>query len=361
MLQKATKRHFILGAAAGLSAAWALRPASTPPVEKSKTNPKATPIAKLESVFIGGNKQWLLQRGADSANPLLLYIHGGPGISEMAFNRKHSKALEQDFVVVNWDQRGAGKSRQAIQDTGKMSIPQIISDLREVVQYLLHKFGKKRLTLVGRSWGSAIGLQAVADFPELFEAYVGIGQLTDVLKSEQAGYQWTLETAMVRNDRQAAEDLLQMGAPPYDGDWLKKFMTQRKYVCRFGGELVGNRHGSNLMLAQSVLFGAEYTLADKLHYYHCATESLRLLQPQLMKLNLFETAGSIAVPLFFMAGRQDQVVPQQIAHAYYESVKAPQKQWHWFEHSAHMPDVEEPEKFTKLMLQQVRPLSVESL
>lgn len=346
-------RSFLWGAATGFTVATALRPASTPPV----LHQNAGSISALEAVEINGSTQWVLQRGVDRTKPILLYIHGGPGISEMVFNRKHSEALEQHFVVVNWDQRGAGKSYKALEQESDMNIPQFIADIKAVTEWLLTKFGRQRLTLLGRSWGSAIGLQAVALYPHLFEAYVGVGQLTDVLQSEQAAYHWTLQEAKRRKDHKAIAELSEMGDPPYSGDWLDKFITQRKYVCRYGGEFVGNPHGSNLLLAQSVLFGPEYSLADKLHYYHCTKTSLRLLQPQLMKLNLSESAAEVSVPLFFMAGRQDQVVPQQVARQYFESVKAAQKHWYWFDNSAHMPDVEEKEKFTRLMLQEVLPLS----
>jgi len=346
----------LAGAAVGTVAAWATLPAGTPPVRSKHKG--AQSIAGLEPIEIGGVKQWLLQRGADVANPILLFIHGGPGISQMVLNRANTAPLEQYFTVVNWDQRGAGKSHKAIHDKAGMNIPQFVSDLGEVAQHLLCKFGKQRLTLVGRSWGTAIGMLAVAKYPELFHAYVGIGQLTDVLESEKASYRWALEQALAAKDRDAIHELSEMGAPPYSGNWLEKFIAERKYICRYGGEVWGNSHGSNLKIARSVLWGQEYNIADRVSFFHVAKQSLRLLQPQLMKVNLFQEVPEVKVPIFFIAGRHDHVVPQSVAHRYYEALKAPHKEWHWFEESAHMPDFEEKEKFQKFLVERVRGLSV---
>lgn len=343
------------GAAAGTAAAWALLPGSTPPIHPKQKGTKS--VATLEPVAIGGSRLWVLQRGADVSNPILLYVHGGPGTSELTFNRWHSRALEQDFIVVNWDQRGAGKSHKAMLETDKMHISRFVEDIREVAQYLLQKFGKQKLTLVGRSWGSVIGLLAVARYPGLFDAYVGIGQLTHVHESELASYEWALQQAFFHGDEKGIRELSQMGPPPYTGDWLQKFITQRHYVCHYGGEVKGNPHGGNLMLAKSALLGCEYTFADRMSYFSCGKRSMRLLQPELMLLNLFQEVPAVEVPVFFMAGRHDRVVPQQIAHRYFEALQAPLKEWHWFERAAHIVDVEEKEKFQDLLRKRVRAMS----
>jgi pimeloyl-ACP methyl ester carboxylesterase len=344
----------LLGAAAGTAAAWAVQPAHTPALQQGGSHSVAT----LEPVRTGGTELWTLQRGADVSNPVLLYLHGGPGISQLALNRANTRELEPYFTVVNWDQRGAGKSFRAHCDRDRMHLLQFVEDTAALSRYLLQKFGKQRLTLVGRSWGSAVGLLALARYPELYDAYVGIGQIAHTQESERASYQWTLEQAVARQDRKAIQELRAMGPPPYGDNWLQHFMTQRGYVCRYGGEVAGNPNGSNGKIARSVLLGAEYNLAERLAYYPAARRSMRLLQPELWELDLFASVPELHVPVFFMAGRHDHVVPQHITERYYQALQAPHKEWHWFERSAHMPDFEERARFQEFLVSRVRPMAV---
>jgi pimeloyl-ACP methyl ester carboxylesterase len=335
-----------------------LLPASTPPVRKRQQVQRRRGIASLERLRIGGADQWVLIRSEDVvANPILLVLHGGPGVSEMTLNRRVMSDLERYFTVVNWDQRGAGKSYKAGRDEAKMTIPQFVEDTRELSQYLMKRFGKRKIILQGRSWGSALGMLTVAKYPELFYAYVGIGQITDVAESEKASYRWTLEQAKARSDRQAVRELQAMGPPPYTGDWLQKFNTQRKYVARFGGEVQGNRLGGNGKIIGSLLISEEYTLMDRIAYNSAVQDSLRLVQPQLMTLNLFRSVPNVEVPVFFVEGRHDHVVPAHLAARYFEALEAPAKELVWFEDSAHMPDIEERKRFQRLLVERVLPLA----
>ena len=213
----------------------------------------------LERVRIGGADQWVLERSENLSNPILLYLHGGPGTSQLALNRRNMRELERYFTVVNWDQRGAGKSYAAIRDAGAMNIEQFVEDTRQLSQYLLQKFAKERLVLVGHSWGSAIGALTVARSPELYSCYVGIGQVANMAEGEALSYEWVLKEARRRHHRRAVRSLEQIGPPPYSGDWRRKTMTERAYVARFGGEVRASRRGAMGMLLRSVLFSSEYT------------------------------------------------------------------------------------------------------
>lgn len=347
----------IVGGAAGAFAASFLLPGETPPVNKKDR--LLCSIASLEPVCIGGAEQWILIRSEDViTNPLLLILHGGPGTSELTFLRHYTKDLEKNFTVVNWDQRGAGKSYRAGKDAATMTIDRLVEDTRELAAYLLHRFSKEKLVLQGRSWGSALGMLTVASYPQLFHAYVGIGQISDMDRSEKASYRWTLEQAFQKEDVKALRELERMGPPPYTGDWLRKFNTQRKYVAKYGGEMYGNPLGGNAAMVRNILLSAEYTMADKLAYKHAAMRSLSLLHPQLMEVNLFKTVPEVTVPVFMAEGRYDKVVPCGISAEYFDALKAPVKQLTWFERSAHMPDIEERELFQQLLIKQVRPLAV---
>ena len=146
----------VAAAAAGLGGLIAVRsalPAGTPRIRLGGKADSARSIAALEKVRIGGCDQWVLERSENVDNPVVLYLHGGPGTSQLTSNRRNTRHLEKFFTVVNWDQRGAGKSYQAISDTDKMNIGQFVQDTRELTLYLLEKFRQERLVLVGHSWG----------------------------------------------------------------------------------------------------------------------------------------------------------------------------------------------------------------
>jgi pimeloyl-ACP methyl ester carboxylesterase len=195
-------------------------------------------VDTLESIRVGGADLWVLERSEDLSNPIVLYLHGGPGTSQMRLNRRNMRELEQCFTVVNWDQRGAGKSYAAIRDTGAMNIEQFVDDTREVTLHLLHKFGQEKLVLVGHSWGSAIGALTVATFPELYSCYVGVGQIANMAEGEAISYRWVLDEARRRRRRLAIRMLERIGAPPYTGNWQRKTMIERTYVARFGGRFM---------------------------------------------------------------------------------------------------------------------------
>jgi len=165
-------------------------------------------------VRLGGSDQWVLERSEDVRNPVLLYLQGGPGTSQLTSNRRNTRHLETYFTVVNWDQRGAGKSYRAIRDTGSMNIGQFVADTRELTLYLLAKFHQERLVLAGHSWGSVIAALTVAKYPELYSCYVGIGQAARMEEAEEASYQWTLEQARKHGHRRAVAALVKWDRRP---------------------------------------------------------------------------------------------------------------------------------------------------
>ena len=213
----------LLGATAAAATAWhAPFTSRTPPIRRRNGRPPRRSIAELSPVRIGGSEQWLLERSEDVDNPVVLFVHGGPGTSQLTINRRNTRRLERDFVVVNWDQRGAGKSYRAIHDRAAMTVAQIVEDTRQVVEYLLSKYGQNKLILVGHSWGSALGALTVARYPELAHCYVGIGQIANMIEGERKSYAWTLAQARQGGNQKAVEKLEAMGSPPYPGDWQRR-------------------------------------------------------------------------------------------------------------------------------------------
>jgi pimeloyl-ACP methyl ester carboxylesterase len=344
---------------AGLGGLAALRfalPATTPRIRaRGKAGPGS--VAVLEKVRIGGTDQWILERSENAGNPVVLFLHGGPGTSQLTSNRRDTRGLEKYFTVVNWDQRGAGKSYGAIHDPDRMNIGQFVADTRELTVYLLKKFHQDRLVLVGHSWGTVIGAMAVSRYPELYSCYVGIGQIGKMAEGEAASYRWTLDQARKHHNRRAAHTLVAMGPPPYAGDWQKKTITQRSYLARFGGEVHRSRFGASGRVVSGLLFSREYTLADRVNIVRGIIGSMRLLWPELFEIDLFESVPEIKVPVFLMEGKYDHECPSEIAEKYFDKLRAPAKELIWFNQSAHLPNAEERDRFNKIMAEEILPIA----
>mgnify|MGYP001417842235 CR=1 FL=1 len=330
-------------------------PGLTPPIKDPQGRPLPGSIASLEKVVLGGKEQWILIRGEDSTKPVILFLHGGPGTSQMDLIRKYTPELEKHFVVVSWDQRGAGKSYAAIDPDSGMTMGQIVSDVCKLTEKLRQRFQQQKIYLVGHSWGSVIGVLAAQKQPDSYFAYIGIGQIANMKENERLSYQWTLEQARTANDEGAVKKLTGMGMPPYTGDWQKKFMAQRQLLGKYGGEVYGSASGAFPLVIGSLVSATEYTLPDKVNFFRGIFSSVRLLWPELMTIDLAEQAPSLKVPVFFMLGKHDHAVPSILAEQYFNILNAPSKELIWFENSAHLPNIEEKDNFNDVLINQVLP------
>ncbi|MCX6120001.1 MAG: alpha/beta hydrolase [Ignavibacteriales bacterium] len=331
-----------------------LMPGHTALITDIRGKPVPGSIASLEKIKLGGVEQWILIRGENKENPLLLFLHGGPGTSEMGLVRKYNLAvLEKHFTVVVWDQRGAGKSYAAINPVSGMNIEQFVSDTHELTMLLCLRFNQKRICLVGHSWGSALGVLTVKKYPELYYAYVGIGQVVNGLEGERVSYEWTLAQAIKANDIKSVEKLKIMGAPPYSGNWRSKFIAQRAILAKYGGEVYGNPRGGFFITIGSLIKATEYSWIDRINFFRGIFASVHLMWPQILNVNLMEQASELKVPVYFLEGKHDYETPSILAEQYFEKLKAPHKELIWFDNSAHFLNVEEVDKFNEFFIKQV--------
>jgi pimeloyl-ACP methyl ester carboxylesterase len=312
-------------------------------------------IASLEKVNLGGQEQWILLRGMDITKPVILFLHGGPGTANMCLLRKYMGELEKYFIVVTWDQRGAGKSYQAINPHSAMTIDRFVLDTGELTKLLCHRFDRQKIFLVGHSWGSLIGILSIQKYPYLYHAYIGIGQIVNMQENEQISYDWTLTQATKAEDKRAIRTLTEIGNPPYTGDGQKKMMTQRRLLGKYGGELYGSSNGAFPLIFSSLISATEYTLLDKVNFFKGIFASNHLLLPELLKINLNKQALSFKVPIYFVLGRHDYEAPFILAEQYFKIIEAPQKEIMWFENSAHFANAEENEKFNNLLIDRILP------
>jgi pimeloyl-ACP methyl ester carboxylesterase len=240
-----------------------------------------------------------------------------------------------------------------------MTLAQFVDDVVDLSASLARRFAQERIVLVGHSWGSVIGLLAVARRPEIFAAYVGIGQMSRMAESERLSYELTLAEARRAGDRGAIARLTAIGPPPYTGaDWRSRFMTERRFVGRLRGEYHASTSGAFGVVLRNLLLSPEYTVLDRVNFFRGIFRSLDLLFPELYRTDLFTEVPEVAVPVTFCLGRHDREVPSELSARYFEALRAPRKELVWFERSAHMPNSEERDAFNRLMIEKVRPIRV---
>jgi pimeloyl-ACP methyl ester carboxylesterase len=289
-------------------------------------------------------------RGESLANPPLIFLHGGPGYTEMPLFRHFNAPLEKSFTVVNWDQRGAGKSFDRKIAKSSMTVEQFIADLDELVDRVRERLGKNKVAIFGHSWGSALGVLYAARFPQKIAAYVGSGQIGDWPAGELSSYSFVLAEAERRNNRKAVKQLCALGEPPYTA---KRLWVQRMWLAR----IEGLRGGMSLWkLGRIVLGGPESSIFDLPNFLRGFRFSLDAMWAEVSALNLVKAVPALEMPVFFFLGRHDHWVPAETSVAYFDSLTAPCKRLLWFEESGHEPFMDEPAKFNAAMVDLVRPI-----
>jgi pimeloyl-ACP methyl ester carboxylesterase len=294
-------------------------------------------IANLEKVRIGGVDQWLLIRGHDRSRPVLLFLHGGPGMPAMFLAHAWQRELERSFVVVHWDRRGAGKSYGAGADAASMNVRQILDDTFEVTRLLRQRFGQERIYLVAHSWGTYLGLLAIREHPEYYLAYVGIGQMAGPLaRVRDIQREFVLRCATQANDATTTASIRR--GDPIDEDML--------FRCH--GELW--KSSSFLPILLTGLRAPEYTFSDALHVKPATNRVNHEMQYNVDPRPLIGEVESVNVPVFFFLGRHDYNTPSRLGTEYLSRLRAPLKSASWFEQSGHFPFFEEPAAFTQEMI-----------
>ncbi len=330
---------------------WVKSPGLTQTILDAKKKPVEGSISEIEKVMLGGLEQYIIIRGADKTKPVMLFLHGGPGSPEVAFIKHYNPEIENDYVMVYWEQRGAGKSYSKNIPAETMNLQQMIADTRELSKYLAIRFDREKIFLMGHSWGSLLGMQAAYQYPDLYHAYFGIGLACYQFKGEQLSYRWALDQAVEQNDPKAIETLEKLVVPDSTGNidqWLNYLMMQRRYVNKYGGGTTREITGM-WPLVKIVLNSGIYTLSEKLNFMNSNMFSLENLWLDVINTNLFNEIDSMKVPVYIFHGIHDNTNPYPLAKEFVQQLKAPQKGFFPFENSAHSPIMEEPEKFNSIL------------
>lgn len=316
-------------------------------------------VERLEKVHIGGIDQWVSIRGVDRRNPVLLYLHGGPGYIEMPTSWYFQRGWEEYFTVVQWDQRGAGKTHLANDPkviAPTMTLERMNADTDEMIQWLRKEFGKQKIFVLGHSWGSYLGLMAAQRHPEWLHAYIGMGQATNMPESERRGWRFAMERARAAGNEAAIRELQSIapygvGTAPIP---LEHILIQRKWVGLYGG-VIGGRTDNRAISAATSL-SPEYTDEEIVHLWDGNGFSEEFLLGRLLTMDI-STIAELKCPVILFNGRDDYNVSASLAAEWFERLKAPSKTLVWFEHVAHEPQNEAPGKMLVSLVQYAWPIA----
>lgn len=313
----------------------------------------ANSISSLEEITLGDLKQWIFIRGTDQKNPVLVFLHGGPGVPAMgmASSRNLDAELIKYFTIVHWDQRGAGKSYDSDIPINSMTINRMVEDSNELIDYLLNRFDTQKVFIVGHSWGSLIGIKIAHKYPEKIHAYVGVGQFINFYEQQKLSYDFVVEEAEKSGDVEMQNNIKAIGPPPYDRP--EKLNEKGEYVFRFGGGIHDNIGEHMGVLMFSYLTSPEYSLSEgfKTLKMEGMEFSINAMWEEIRNINLTEEIRSIKVPVYFFEGKYDMNNPTVLVESFYDSLDAEKgKNLIIFENSAHFPIIEEKEKYDDLLI-----------
>ena len=344
-------------AAAGLAVLVAL-PASPPAVLGPDGAAVPGSVAELATVRLGGADQTVMIRAADPDKPVLLYLSGGPGQSDLAFSRVFAAGWVDDFVFVDLDQRGNGRSYPAIDPVSSFTLQRAVDDVIELTDHLRARFGEEKIYLMGESWGTILGVLAVQQRPDLYHAWIGSGQMVDVVETDRRIYRDLVAYAARAGDADLAAKLAEMGAPPYpDVPWAnasvltwydylyKEYTPSAGYIAR--GEAAG--------LDPFGALGSEYAFIDKTNVLRGLIDTFAVVYPQLYDLDFRVAVPRLEVPVWILDGAAELEGRRSLALEWFGLLEAPAKQLVTYENAAHSVAFEQADDVGRLLTEVIVP------
>ena len=335
------RRGVVVAVAIGVGALVFLvaRPGTTPPITDASGNVVSGSIAALEEVDLPGGRQWISIRGYSENNPVLLYLHGGPGQSGLPFTRFLYSDIAKDFVVVDWDQRGNGKSMASIDPTSTYTLDGIVDDTAALSRYLSKRFDERRIYLVGTSWGSTLGVLTVQRHPELFHAFIGGGQMVSQRETDTRIYRDLMAHAERTGNSGLVAELRELGPPPYADIYANAFVMQHyaelepDYTLIPAVEQVEKDHFREI--GPWGVFGREYDLVEKVNVMRGLMETFAVLYPQLQQIDFRRDVTRLDVPVYMFRGGSELAARDDLAVEWFDALDAPRKHSYRLEHAGH--------------------------
>ncbi len=331
-------------------------PGQPAPVQDDAGLPIKGSLSERVFIEINSFRQGMFIQSADPSNPVLLFLHGGPGMPTFFLNTTHPTGLEQDFTVVWWEQRGAGMSYDSGIPPETMTIEQLIADTVGVTNYLRDRFGQDKIYLLGHSWGSFLGIQVAAREPNLFHAYISMGQVTHQLRSEVAAHAYLIEAYRARGDTgmvrrlEAAPVSLAKGL---SDAWMR---LRDEAMHKLGVGTTRDMESVITGIFLPVWRNRAYTFGEKIAIWRGKSWSRGILWDEILRTDLTTVVDRLDIPVYFWVGRHDYTTNYDFARDYFLRLSAPVKGFYTFQNSAHSPLFEEPQRAREILRQDVRVL-----
>ena len=331
---------FILIAASGCQ---------TPANKNAGKTAESKPVHESSLIELGGEKQYVEITGASDQNPVLLFLHGGPGWPQTPHLRYFNSDLTKSVTLVSWDQAGCGKSYMNNPEPKNLSADRFVNDAHELTQLLKKKFNKDRIFLAGFSWGSIIGLKLVEKYPEDYAAYFGISQVIDIQQSIKLSRDWIAEQARLKGDTNMLKRVSQLenGDTSFCKSTLECFLQKYGMLTEYGGAIYKKGMAAEIEKAEK-----NYEDYRNYDWFKAFMYSANAIGDDLFTTNL-SGISQLKIPAYFFMGRNDNSLPTIETEGNVQKLKDPAKEIVWFEESGHEPLEEEAAAFNKAIAERI--------
>jgi len=333
-------------------------PASTPPVVDAAGQPVPGSVAELTAVSLGGQQQTILIRAHSADRPVLLYLSGGPGQSDLPYSRVLFADLTQDFVVVSWDQRGTGKSYPSLYPTAALTLDQAVADTIELTNYLRDRFDEEKIYLMGESWGTTLGVLAVQQRPDLYHAWIGSGQMVSQRETDRQLYRDVLDLAARTGNSALIEQMSAFGEPPY-ADTPYPNAVVMGYYDALGQPYTPPQDYIDRGTAANVgpwgVLGSEYNLVDKANVFRGLIDMFTLMYPQLQQIDFRQDVPRLDVPVYLLDGAAELAARRGLTLEWYDQLEAPVKRLYTFDNAGHSVAFEQFSALHQILTETVLP------
>jgi pimeloyl-ACP methyl ester carboxylesterase len=317
-------------------------------------------IDLMELVEIGGIKQALYFRGQDKDNPVILFLHGGPGFANIPFIHTFQYDWENDFTIVNWDQRNSGKTLAAndpaaVADT--LTIERAVADAHEVTQYIKQKLGKEKIIVLGQSWGAALGTILVQTYPEDYSMYIGTGQAANGIEGARLCYEKALELSRAAGNQKDVDALMALAPYPpaaFDESIFHKAEAIGKYQAKYK---IGVSVGLDTLLP--AFTSPYYTTGEIIAFIKGVVNQKQYhsgVYPFFFEYNAHNYGTDYQIPIYYIQGENDWQTPYPLAKAFFEEISAPDKVFFTIPNAGHFTTLDNKDEFTRVLLEEIRPL-----
>jgi pimeloyl-ACP methyl ester carboxylesterase len=315
-----------------------------------------TPRGVQEAMYVklGDIDQFVQIRGDDRANPVLLFVHGGPGSAISPF-ASLLKPWERDFTVVIWDQRCAGKTyaRSGVASCKALSLASVAKDGVDLSEFLRRRLHKSRIVVLGHSWGTMVGLRMVHDRPDLYSAYVGTGQVVSIPEKEPVVWDRAMALLKAAHDEAGVRALLAIGRPPYRSS--EDLIKERNLALRHD---IPSERDLYSRFVRVGLVAPGWSLWDIYQYLQAPQHAEDATYSATADYDARALGATFQIPIFVINGADDNVTPAILAQRYVAGLKAPRVEFITLPGAGHSAVLTEPGVFLRQLDQRVRPIAV---